>query len=334
MSQRIRVLQFLLFLYRYANDHQVGAFVLLPLATKILPSVIVTTVITRFNSTGNNYLPNEQGKNENENDGGDGDKPRYRSKLQRLNQATRAGQARARSTKDSNINSVPLNSRKPEAEPDFRETKGRKKKEKQKNVNVDADFDDIISTFPPSNEEYSIDSFLRGEYDRSFSEDAAAPHPELAPSETIENALYALRELDIPEISHGAAVFARFLTPLSRSDRWGGSVSGALSSWKEIIRGSLTPTMLARRIRASEEFSVLLDWERIDVTDTEGLAVPGTNDILGGVAFVNAALFFRSGAEPSVVQFTLRKISGVWLIDSAVTNKMEWFVDSNDKDAN
>ena len=133
MSQRIRVLQFLLFLYRYANDHQVGAFVLLPLATKILPSVIVTTVITRFNSTGNNYLPNEQGKNENENDGGDGDKPRYRSKLQRLNQATRAGQARARSTKDSNINSVPLNSRKPEAEPDFRETKGRKKKEKQKN---------------------------------------------------------------------------------------------------------------------------------------------------------------------------------------------------------
>ena len=311
MSQRIRVLQFLLFLY--ANDHEVGAFVLLPVATKILPSVTATT---RY-STGNNCLPNDEG--ESENDGGD--KPRYRSKLQRLNQATRAGQARARS---KDFNSVPLN--KPKAEPDFIETKGRKEKEK----NVDADFDDI--TFPPSNEEYSIDSFLRGEYDRPFSEDAAAPHPELAPSETIENALYALRKLDIPEISHGAAVFARFLTPLSRSDRWGGSVSGALSSWKEIIRGSLTPTMLARRIRASEEFSVLLDWERIDVT--EGLAVPGTNEILGGVAFVNAALFFRSGAEPSIVQFTLRKISGVWLIDSAVTNKKEWFVDSNDKDAN
>jgi len=303
MIQRIRVLQFLLFLC--ANDHEVGAFVLLPIATKISSSVTATTCY----NTGNNHPSDDEGKNEF--DGGD--KPRYRSKLQRLNQATRAGQARDRSTKD-----FPLN--KAEGEPDFIESEGRVKKEK----NVDSYFDDI--TFPPSNEEYSIDSFLRGEYDRPFSEDAAAPHPELSPSETIKNALYALRELDIPEISHGAAVFARFLTPLSRSERWGGSVSGALSSWKEIIRGSLTPTMLARRIRASEEFSVLLDWESIDVT--EGLAVPGTNEILGGVAFVNAALFFRSGTEPSIVQVTLRKISGVWLIDSAVISKKEWFVDS------
>lgn len=61
---------------------------------------------------------------------------------------------------------------------------------------------------------------------------------------------------------------------------------------------------------------------------TEGLSVPGSNETVGStVAFVNAALYFQSsGIEPFIVQFTLRKISGVWLIDSAVISKREWFI--------
>ena len=36
------------------------------------------------------------------------------------------------------------------------------------------------------------------------------------------------------------------------------------------------------------------------------------------VAFVNAALYFWMGVELSIVPFTLKKVSGVWLIDLAV----------------
>lgn len=180
-----------------------------------------------------------------------------------------------------------------------------------------------VNVFPPlMDEEYSIDSFLNGEYDRPFSEDAGAPHPGLSPKEIVETALHALRYLDIPEEAHGAAVFSRFLSPLTRSERWGGSVSGTLCPWKEILRGSLTPTLLARRIRASQDFSVLLDWQNLDVT--EGLAVPGMESTF---AFVNAALHFQSdGIEPFMMQFKLRQISGVWLIDTAAISKREWFV--------
>jgi len=180
-----------------------------------------------------------------------------------------------------------------------------------------------VNVFPPlMDEEYSIDSFLNGEYDRPFSEDAGAPHPGLSPKEIVETALHALRNLDIPEEAHGAAVFSRFLSPLTRSERWGGSVSGTLCPWKEILRGSLTPTLLARRIRASQDFYVLLDWQNLDVT--EGLAVPGMESTF---AFVNAALHFQSdGIEPFMMQFKLRQISGVWLIDTAAISKREWFV--------
>jgi len=115
--------------------------------------------------------------------------------------------------------------------------------------------------------------------------------------------------------------------------------NSGISLWKEILRGALTPTMFARRIRASDEFSILLDWERLDVTD--GMAVnpayyagrewdEGQRQLLGigsTVAFVNAAMFFGEGVEPSIVQFTLVRISGVWLIDTAVVSKKEWFMD-------
>jgi hypothetical protein len=86
--------------------------------------------------------------------------------------------------------------------------------------------------------------------------------------------------------------------------------------------------MFARRIRASEEFSSLLDWERLNVTD--GTAVGSKLDVLDGldsVAFVNAALYFgkegddtsgsSNGGGPEIIQFKLMRIAGVWLIDSA-----------------
>merc|ERR1712232_1321441 len=144
---------------------------------------------------------------------------------------------------------------------------------------------------PISNEEYSIDSFLMGEYDRPFAEDAPAPHPGLLPKDTISQSLQCLRDLDIPNPSHGAAVFLRFVCPLSPNDRWGGRVGMKKSDypWKDIMRGSLTPTMLARRLRSSEDFSVLLDWTYMDVTDGTFTENHTGN---GNVAFVNCSLFF------------------------------------------
>ena len=71
----------------------------------------------------------------------------------------------------------------------------------------------------------------------------------------------------------------------------------------------------------------LLDWDTLDVT--EGLAVPDqTRERLGAgttVSFVSAALFFRDGVEPSIIQFGLRRIGGVWLLDTAVVSQKEWF---------
>jgi hypothetical protein len=224
--------------------------------------------------------------------------------------------------------------------------------------------------------EYSIDSFLRGEYDRPFAEDAAAPLPGLTPQETVETALESLCRLDDPEPSHGAAVLLRFCAPLSRADRWGASsflphpsknkkrrsqgggggapprksddwpVESASSSssrdddndsdssqlpinsysWKEVLRGALTPTMLARRIRASQDFSGLLDWTKLDLT--EGAYSEDPDRIIGvpsNVAFVNAALYFEKGDEPMFIQFTLRRMNGVWLIDSAQRSDQQLF---------
>jgi hypothetical protein len=166
--------------------------------------------------------------------------------------------------------------------------------------------------------EYSIDSFLRGDYDQPFAEDAAAPLPRMTPGSTVDAALRALRDLDEPEPSHGAAVLVRFCAPLSRGERWGGSPTSGMDQWKEVTRGALTPTMLAKRIRASDEFSGLLDWSKLDVTE----GATGERYLVN-VAFVNAALYFEDGTEPSLIQFKLRRLSGVWLIDSAKKTEME-----------
>lgn len=197
--------------------------------------------------------------------------------------------------------------------------------------------------------DYSISTFLSGEYDRDFAEDAPAPNPLLSPQKVVSSVLQSLRQLDDPEPSHGAAVLMRFCVPLSRGERWGDSLmtssnhnnnsskSQAVSStklrWKEIMRGAITATMLARRLRSSE-LSVLLDWQYIDVTEgaysvqrDDGLeiGVPSSS----ALAFVNAALYFEDGVEPTLVQFTLRKINNVWLIDSAHISQKKLFADQD-----
>ena len=176
--------------------------------------------------------------------------------------------------------------------------------------------------------EYSIDSFLRGDYDRSFSEDAASPLPGLSPSDTVDAALRSLRDLDEPEPFHGAAVFLRFCAELGRGERWGTTTSSS-SSWTELLRGALTPTMMARRIRASEDFSALLDWSRLEVIE-DGDSIGGSNTTVfrnDNVAFVEAALYFgyetsKISPPPQVYRFELAKmLGGVWLIQSVEPRK-------------
>ena len=146
--------------------------------------------------------------------------------------------------------------------------------------------------------EASIDSFLDGEYSQPFAEEAPAPHPGLTPRETLDCALRSLRRMDEPYESHGAAVFMRFCVPLTNSERWG--LSNDLDPWKTILRGALSPNMLARQLRASSSFASLLDWKRLDVSD--GFAMPSDRLDLGvgtTLAFVNAALYFQERNLPS-----------------------------------
>lgn len=171
---------------------------------------------------------------------------------------------------------------------------------------------------------FAIDSFLRGDYAGEFADSAPAPHPGLTPADVVESALRSLRSMDELEPSHGAAVLMRFCLPLTRGERWGGSESRPDAAWKQLLRGALTPPMLARRIRASE-FAGLLDWTNIDVT--EG-AYGMERDLVGApsLAFVNVAVYFGDGIEPLLFQFMLRRVGGVWLIDTVRKSPKELFV--------
>lgn len=248
----------------------------------------------------------------------DDEKPKYRSRLQRLNQVQ--GKIKTTPTTKATKKKTAKLKKSTRNQPNSNKSKSSITSPTQMPFGLLGDF--------AIDEDYAIDSFLSGEYDRPFADDAAAPLPKHSPGQIVEIALTALRDLNIPTTDHGAAVFMRFCAPLSRQDRWG-NTSGDINGWKAIMRGALTPTMLARRLRASEEFSVLLDWEQLDVTKGTK-AVP--NEMLGfesTVAFVNAALYFGDGIEPSMCQFTLKMFNGVWFIDSAVMNKREWFMDND-----
>ena len=251
--------------------------------------------------------------------------------------------------------------------------------------------------------QYSIDSFLSGQYDRPFKEDAPAPLPDLTAVQTVDAALRALREMDVVvskygggtgknrdedkydrelnddddthSISHGAAVLLRFCAPLSRAERWGLSSAGTVvnsdsgmntehsdhiggeikkqpfDSWKELMRGSLTPHMLAKRIRCSQDFSGLLDWEQLDVslsspTTTQQLEKDCDDDRSTGSSNrvdVDSVLYYsdnksvhdnsqkrtynrREKAQSTesnaaefrdVIRFHMVRLNGVWLIESA-----------------
>ncbi|GKY93343.1 hypothetical protein MPSEU_000301900 [Mayamaea pseudoterrestris] len=178
--------------------------------------------------------------------------------------------------------------------------------------------------------EAAIDSFLSGGFDK-IAADAAAPHPDSTPAQVIDQSLRALRDLHRPTPSHGAAVFQRFLIPLNRGQRWGDSLRSSqhVDAWKEIQRGALTASMLAKRIRASE-FAALLDWKRLDVSDG---AIDPNRDFVGNpsVAFVNAALYLKSGRglAPVLIQFTLQRVGGMWLIDTARKCNMDLYTDND-----
>jgi len=215
--------------------------------------------------------------------------------------------------------------------------------EVREGIGADDDDDDEAAVLG-----YAIDAFLRGEYDREYAEDAPAPHPGLTPCAAVDAALRSLRDLNDPNPSHGAAVFARFVLPLKRRERWGGGDSSSSSSsrrmkdgssvedpFKEVLRGALTPSMLARRIRASTDFSGLLDWTALEVTEGVDGHADGSDSNPTGlfddrptVAYVNAILSFDSddvrrgdersrAVEPDIIQFTLKLFGGVWLIDTA-----------------
>jgi hypothetical protein len=259
---------------------------------------------------------NDNGDNDSDETNDDDMKPKYRSNLQRLTSAqARNNDARNRMEQRRPTNNNNNNSDKKKQQP----PKTKNPSKTQPSTPKQSQSQSIT--------EYTIDSFLRGEYDRPFAEEAAAPTPELTPGMTIEESLKALRNLDYPELNHGAAVFMRFCAPLSRSDRWGGGVVD-MGGWKELMRGALTPQMLTNRLGQSRDFSVLLEWDTLDVTD--GMSVPNERaELFGigsGVAFVNAALYV--GRRFEIVQFTLKKVSGVWLIETAVLSKKEWCVQS------
>ncbi len=214
----------------------------------------------------------------------------------------------------------------------------------------------------------SIDSFLAGEYAHPFSSDAPAPHPGLGPGETVEVSLRALRNLNDPHPAHGAAVFMRFCMPLTRGERWGSGIPlpggdrGRSSNnsnsgnggrwnramldqqwpghdqWKDLLRGALTPSMLARKLRSSTQFSGLLDWTSLDVTEGASNPNPSLYFISGSsdnVAYVNAALFFGKGLAPTILHFVLKKVGAAWFIDTVILgteNEEDWLVNYNDCD--
>jgi hypothetical protein len=235
--------------------------------------------------------------------------------------------------------------------------------------------------------EYSIDSFLRGDYysyyDRpnTLEEDeegyAVAPLPGLSPSATVEQALQVLRKATTTtndSSCQAATCFLRFCVPLRRRERWSPPLPSTFSFsssptrnnntnknrkpnatvWKELLRGSLTPTMFLRRLRASPDLSILLDWNKLDVTEGTIMSTGKEEDsaLEDSVTVVNVAMYVDldgtgTGSDknkalkkrridsistftvngsspppatttttPEMLQIQLNRVGGVWLIES------------------
>jgi hypothetical protein len=207
-------------------------------------------------------------------------------------------------------------------------------------------------------EDERIDMFLMGAtmmaFDEKSEDGLSMMHASLGPGETVDFALRCLRYPEDGSNNNVNSIFLQqFCVPLSRSERWGNGNNNNNNEWKEIIRGSLTPAMLTGRLLSSPNFSILLKWDRLDVT--EGLSIPNNtknysqylcynnnnensnedgnnNNYSSAVAFVSAAMFYsadedsRTTGPPVMVQFTLKKLRGLWLIDKAdVIAMREWF---------
>ena len=167
-----------------------------------------------------------------------------------------------------------------------------------------------------------INEFLSGDGLVTLPDNSPSPK-NMGPGEIVETALNSLRNMSTPDDAVGSAIFLRFCAPLQRTEKWGTKFGGNTSEiWKEIIRGSITPSILYRRLLSSS-FSILFDWKSLSVTESYSYSSFGrqVNMASTTVAFVNVALFFEEGVEPKLIVFTLKKIAGVWLIENAVFNK-------------
>ena len=241
------------------------------------------------------------------------------------------------------------------------------------NNNSEKEEKDSFREVSYSNEDEEIDQFLFGsdynsdpflfwgnQTDTNNVQSSSSFTNEVSPNDTpgdiLDRALRSLRNLDHPTPNHGATVFLKYCLPISKSDQWG-AMSGTATKnneneWTEIIRGSFTSAMLVGRLLTSPNFSILLEWDRLDVTEGYSVESSSISSSFGStVAFVSAAMFVTSSNnnynnnydeqevdknipsnsfntnQPVMVQFTLRKqLGGIWLIDkAAVINKREWF---------
>jgi hypothetical protein len=66
-----------------------------------------------------------------------------------------------------------------------------------------------------------------------------------------------------------------------------------------------------------------LEWQSLEVT--EGYSVEDGSGGLPTLAFVNAEMRTTPNQEPTMIQFTLRKVGEVWLIDKARLNQKKLF---------
>ncbi|CAM9571222.1 unnamed protein product [Phaeothamnion confervicola] len=155
--------------------------------------------------------------------------------------------------------------------------------------------------------EAMIDQFLSGEY-KGFTEASPKPRYGQTPEDVVSAVLRALRDGDAPAPFHGAAVVQAFSVPVARRER----LRPSNDPWRELMRGALTPRLLARRLRESR-FRVLGEWDRFEVEE----ARPPRGGASAIDRQLRAVLTQDGGNDRTVVlAVKLRKPGGLWLIDT------------------